>query len=69
MSEIKLNIEAVRMNMKITRQQMAERMGIPIDRYNRLAVGETKMLATEFVLLHEISGIPWDYLDPGCRTD
>ena len=42
MSEIKLNIEAIRMNMKLTRPQMADRLGITIDRYNRLAVGESK---------------------------
>lgn len=65
MSEIKLNIEAIRMNMKLTRPQMADRLGITLDRYNRLAVGESKMLAAEFQMLHEISGIPYEYIDTG----
>lgn len=69
MSEIKLNIEAIRANMKLTRPQMADRLGITIDRYNRLAVGESKMLATEFQALHEISGIPYEYIDPGVATN
>ena len=65
MEGIKLNIEAIRMNMKLTRPQMAERLGITVDRYNRLATGDTKMLATEFQTLHEISGIPYEYIDSG----
>lgn len=69
MSEIKLNIEAIRANMKLTRPQMADRLGITLDRYNRLAVGESKMLATEFQTLHEISGIPYEYIDPGVAAN
>lgn len=62
--DVKMNIEAIRMNMKLTRAEMAERLGITLDRYNRLASGESKLLATEFVRLHDISGIPHDFIDP-----
>lgn len=60
MTEIKLNIEAIRVQMNLPRAEMAKRLEITLDRYNRLATGESKMLATEFVKLHEISGVPYD---------
>ena len=60
MSEIRLNIESIRINMGMTRAEMAEKLGINIDRYNRLATGDSKMLATELVRLHEISGVPYE---------
>ena len=64
MTELKLTIEAIRVNMKLTRAEMAEKLGINIDRYNRLANGESKMLATELQTLHDISGIPHENIDP-----
>lgn len=60
MSDIRLNIESIRINMGMTRAEMAEKLGINIDRYNRLATGDSKMLATELVRLHEISGVPYE---------
>lgn len=63
MDTVKLNIEAIRVNMKLTRPEMAERMNVNIDRYNRLATGESKMLATELARLHEISNVPWESID------
>lgn len=57
---IKINIEAIRVQLGKTRQEMAEALGINIDRYNRLAAGESKMLATEMIALHEYSGIPYE---------
>lgn len=60
MKEIKIGIEAIRVQMGIPRVEMAKRLGVNIDRYNRLATGESKMLATEFIKLHEISGLPWE---------
>lgn len=60
---IQLNIEAIRALMKITRQEMAEKMGVTQDRYNRLASGESKMLATELIKLHEISDVPYESID------
>ncbi len=60
MEEIKLNIEAIRAQLKLPRPEMANRLGVTLDRYNRLASGESKMLATELVRLHEISGVPYE---------
>lgn len=63
METVMLSIEAIRVNMKLTRREMAEKMCVNLDRYNRLATGETKMLADEFVKLHEISNVPWENID------
>ena len=63
METVKLTIEAIRVNMKLTRPEMAEKMNVNIDRYNRLATGESKMLATELARLHEISNVPWESID------
>lgn len=60
MKEIRINIEAIRSDMGISRAEMADKLGISLDRYNRLASSESKMLATEFIRLHEVSGIPYD---------
>lgn len=60
MEEIKLNIEAIRMQMGITRAEMATKLDVSLDRYNRLANGDSKMLATELILLHKISGVPYE---------
>lgn len=60
MEEIKLNIEAIRSQLNLPRSEMAARLGISLDRYNRLASGESKMLATELVRLHDISGVPYE---------
>lgn len=62
--KIKLTIEAIRMQMDVSRAEMAAMLNINNDRYNRLANGESKMLATEFVALHEISGIPFENISP-----
>lgn len=63
METVKLTIEAIRVNMKLTRPEMAEKMNVNLDRYNRLATGESKMLATELARLHEISNVPWESID------
>lgn len=60
MDKVELNIESIRTMMSLTRKEMAEQMGINIDRYNRLATGESRLLATEMKKLHEISGLPLD---------
>ncbi len=62
--KVKLTLEAIRMQMNLTRAEMAEKMHINIDRYNRLANGDSKMLATEFVDIHELSGIPFENISP-----
>lgn len=60
MEQIKLNIEAIRAVIGVSRSEMAELMNINTDRYNRLAANESKMLATELVKLHNISGVPYE---------
>lgn len=60
MKDTKQNLESIRTNMGITRSEMAKRMGITLDRYNRLANGESKMLAVELAKIHEISGVPYE---------
>lgn len=57
MEDIKLTLEAIRVQMGVTRKEMADKLGINIDRYNRLACGESKMLADEFIRISEVSGI------------
>lgn len=37
-----------------------EALGIPLDRYNRIANGDSKLLATEFVGIHQAFGIPYE---------
>jgi len=64
MDEVKLSIEAIRVMLNISRAEMAERIGVNLDRYNRLASGESKMLATELYKLHEISGVPFENIKP-----
>lgn len=60
MEEIKLNIEAIRAQLQLPKPEMADRLGVTLDRYNRLACGESKMLATELIRLHELSGVPYE---------
>ena len=64
MTQVKLSIEAIRAVMKLTRSEMAEKLGVSLDRYNRLATGESKLLATEFCKLQEISGVPFENIQP-----
>ncbi len=59
----KMNIEAIRVQLKLTRQEMAEKLGISLDRYNRLASGESKMLAVELVKIHDLSEIPYENIE------
>lgn len=60
MDTMKLNLEAIRANMGITRADMAKLLEITVDRYNRLASGESRMFATELIRLHKVSGIPYE---------
>ncbi len=60
MEQIKLNLEAIRAVVGVSRSEMAELMNINTDRYNRLASNESKMLATELIRLHNISGVPYE---------
>ena len=60
MDEIKMNLEAIRINLGLSRKEIADRLNIGLDRYNRLATGESKMYAEELIMLHEISRIPYN---------
>lgn len=63
MEEIKMSLETIRTQMKKTREQMADALKISKDRYNRLANGETRMLANELIRLHAVSGIPYENIE------
>lgn len=65
MESLKLNLEAIRTNMGLTRSEMAEKLGVTADRYNRLANGESRMFATELIELHNISGVPYENISVG----
>lgn len=65
MTQLKLSIEAIRAQLGLTRAEFAERLGISTDRYNRLATGESKLLATEFIRLHEVSELPFEMIGTG----
>lgn len=58
----KLTIEAIRVNKGISREEAANLLNISIDRYNRLANGQSKLLATEFIKIHEIFEIPYEMI-------
>lgn len=60
MNSMKLNLEAIRANMGISRADMAKLLEVTVDRYNRLANGESRMFATELIRLHNISGVPFE---------
>lgn len=62
MTDVKMTLEMVRIQLGLTRQEMADRMMISVDRYNRLANGKSKMLAVEWSTIHSISNIPYEYL-------
>lgn len=55
-----LSIEAIRVNAGLSRQETADKLGIPLDRYNRIANGDSKLLATELVAIHQVFGIPFE---------
>lgn len=60
MADEQLKLEAIRMQLGFSRKQMADRMHISLDRYNRLANGESKLLATEFIEIHRLSGLDYE---------
>ena len=60
MADEQLKLEAIRMQLGLSRKQMADRMHISLDRYNRLANGESKLLATVFIEIHRLSGLDYE---------
>ena len=63
MNELKLSLEAIRINMGIDRKEMADKLNIKLDRYNRLASGASKMYASELIQLHKVSGVSYEMMD------
>lgn len=57
-----MTIETIRTDLNMTRQQLAEKLGMSEKRYNRLAKGTAKIYASEFIELHILSGIPYEKL-------
>ncbi len=56
----KLTIEAIRVNHHLSRNEMAEKLGMNLDRYTRIVNGKTKLLATELISIHELFNIPYE---------
>ena len=69
MDEIKLSLEAIRINKGLSRPEMANGIGVTIDRYNRLVNFETKMLATELINTVNFTGIPYDKIQVVKETE
>lgn len=59
----KISIEAIRVNNNLTREQIANKLGISLDRYNRIVQGKSKLLATEFIKIHELFDIPFEQIN------
>lgn len=59
----KLSLEALRVNAGISREEAAKLIGVSLDRYNRLASGESKLLAVEFTKIHEIYNIAYEHIE------
>lgn len=60
---VKLPIESIRLKMGWSREEFASKLEVSLDRYNRLATGKSKMLATELIAVHIVSGIPYENID------
>lgn len=59
----KLSLEALRVNAGISREEAAKLIGVSLDRYNRLASGESKLLAVELIKIHEIYNIAYERIE------
>lgn len=59
----KLSLEALRVNAGISREKAAKLIGVSLDRYNRLASGESKLLAVEFIKIHEIYNVAYERIE------
>lgn len=65
----KFTIEAIRINSRMTVEEMAKRIGVSVDRWYRIERGETRMYATELIDFHKITGCDYEMMDiPSART-
>ena len=59
----KFSLAAIRVNKRMSVEEMANALGISADRLRRLENGETKMLAEELIEFHRITGAEYDVID------
>lgn len=60
---MKLKLKAIRANLGLSQKETADKLGVTLSRYMRIEKGTSKLLADEFVAIHEVLGIPWDQID------
>ncbi len=58
-----MKIEAIRIQLGLTRKQMADALGCTLDRYHRLAVAKSKLRIEELIALQKLSGLRADEID------
>lgn len=58
-----MKIRAIRVNMGLSRPDMAKMIGVSLDRYIRIETGRSKLLAEELKKIHSISGVPMEDID------
>lgn len=56
-------LASIRVNKQMSVEEMAEAMDCTVDRWRRLETGETKMLATELIRFHKITGIDYESIN------
>ena len=56
-------LAAIRVNKGLTVEAMADLIGVSVDRWRRVESGETKMLATELINFHKVTGVPYEYIN------
>lgn len=61
---MKLKLKAIRVNLGWSQKEAADKLGVSLSRYTRLEKGASRLLADEFVTIHETWGIPWDQIEP-----
>ena len=64
----KFSLAAIRVNKRMSVEEMANALGISADRLRRLENGETKMLAEELIEFHRITGAEYDVIDLNPRV-
>ena len=56
-------LAAIRVNKGLTVEAMADLIGVSVDRWRRVESGETKMLATELIDFHKVTGVPYECIN------
>ena len=59
----KYTLAAIRVNIGMSPEEMADALGITVDRWRRLESGETKMLAAELIKFHEVTGADYSVIN------